>query len=598
MKAFRDITAVLALGAVAFGAVSASAGGSIPSEGSAWPALEEKVDPLVEGLIKAKKLPGMSIAVTKDGRLVFAKGYGYANATTKAKMTELSRIRIGSVSKACLTGPSAFQLMKAKGIDPKTKTLYGANGVLGDAFYSDLDVGVRRFNPLVAASINVEDKVYAWYSDKTVSIGATNNLDQYEPPKAYTLPEGKKPVNIREIGITKDNRCYVWYDDGRMSVGSSTKLDAYSPLSKDPVVKLPSGKSMDNIVGIDIAKSNDHVFVWYDDSTVSSGTSTDFDYYFAPKPVIYTYQPGATPYNVSAIGIASNDHCYAWYGFGKASSGMTNNLTQYLDHYNYTSAPVKTPNWHDWYKKITIQNLLDHRAGFDGGGDTVGAAKMFKTTEAMLTYEQVHKHFLRTRKLIYEPSKGYSYSNHGFGLWTLLVEKISGKSYASYVQENYLKPIGLQGRITGETENPLSNDAWNHDYNGSGNPVPTAFETSRLGLAAGGYRSSAADLMLVTKNLDGKYTDAEMDSMGWGKEERGKLHHNGRIGGGTAYVCMFPSGYKAGNGADLSRVHVAVITNIWTDTGEMEDLASRIALRVPEAKIETFYDIWKGKPAK
>ena len=44
--------------------------------------------------------------------------------------------------------------------------------------------------------------------------------------------------------------------------------------------------SAQEIVGIGIAKSDDHVYVWYRDGTVSAGTSKDLDYYRAP----YTYQ--------------------------------------------------------------------------------------------------------------------------------------------------------------------------------------------------------------------------------------------------------------------------------------------------------------------
>ncbi|MCC2671065.1 MAG: hypothetical protein K0Q72_3536, partial [Armatimonadetes bacterium] len=85
--------------------------------------------------------------------------------------------------------------------------------------------------------------------------------------------------------------------------------------------------------------------------------------------------------------------------------------------------------------------------------------------------------------------------------------------------------------------------------------------------------------------------------MGWAKASDGKLAHNGRISGGTAYTVMFPDGYKA-SGKDLSRVHVAVITNIWTDTGDLTDLATNIALQVPGAAAPAWYDLWKGKPAK
>jgi hypothetical protein len=369
-------------------------------------------------------------------------------------------------------------------------------------------------------------------------------------------------------------------------------------LTENPA-KLPSGKSMAHVVGIDIAKSDDHVYVWYEDSTVSSGTSTDFDFYFKPKPVQYAYMPGATSYNVRGMGIAKNDHVYAWFSNGKASSGSSTKLFQHHNLYDYTWPAVSGgDDWNAWFKKITIQNLLDHRAGFTRSGDVEGAMKLFNKSEAVLTYEDCHRHFLKTRKLIYEPGKGSSYSNHGFGLWTLMIEEITGKPFKNYVQDNYLKPMGLSGRVTGETANPLPSDAWNHVYNSGGNPVPSPFETSTLGLAAGGFRSSAADLVRIMKELDGKYTEAELDSMGWGKETRGKLHHNGLREGATAYVCMFPDGYKAGNGANLSRVHVAIVVNVSTDTGELEDLASRIALRVPESSISNSYDIWKGKPAQ
>jgi hypothetical protein len=85
----------------------------------------------------------------------------------------------------------------------------------------------------------------------------------------------------------------------------------------------------------------------------------------------------------------------------------------------------KSAQWKEWYEKITIQNLLDHKAGFKGGGDVEGATKMFGVSEDELTYEQVHRHFLRNRELLHAPDTEYEYSNHGFGLWTLLIEKMS-----------------------------------------------------------------------------------------------------------------------------------------------------------------------------
>jgi CubicO group peptidase (beta-lactamase class C family) len=148
---------------------------------------------------------------------------------------------------------------------------------------------------------------------------------------------------------------------------------------------------------------------------------------------------------------------------------------------------------------------------------------MFGVSEDQLTYEQVHRHFLRTRELLHEPGTEYEYSNHGFGLWTLLIQKMSGKSYVDYVLEDYLKPMKLHNPVQPERENPNSCDAYNHKFNSNQKPEVFPFEEYGLGLAAGGFRSSAQDLVRLTVSLDKKYTTAELDSMGWGMSSKGKL---------------------------------------------------------------------------
>ena len=46
----------------------------LESTGEAWGQLEEKVDSLVEAFIEEKSLPGMTVAVTKQGRLLPIEG--------------------------------------------------------------------------------------------------------------------------------------------------------------------------------------------------------------------------------------------------------------------------------------------------------------------------------------------------------------------------------------------------------------------------------------------------------------------------------------------------------------------------------------------
>lgn len=579
-------------------------GNDIPSSGSASSKLEDKVDKHVKDLIKKNKLPGMTVAITKEGRLIFTKGYGYANTKTQKTMKEDMRIRIGSVTKATITGPAGWQLMEKEEIIPKTQTLYGSKGIFKNTFESEIMTSIKRHTPIIDLAINKsENRVFAWYTNGTVSSGSSTDLDSHSAPKKFTLPDGKKLIDIRAIAFSIIGKVYVWYDDGTLSIGSPTDLDLYRKPGEKKEVSLPSGKSMLEIVGIGIAKSNDHVYIWYDDGTVSSGTSTDFDKHFKPKPFQTAPGSGGTSYDIRGMDIAANDRVYAWFSNGTVSSGTSTKLHQYQMPVAYKKIPFPASGTPDelqkWYSKITIQNLMDQAAGFPRSGDNEGAAKLFKTTVEKLTYEQIHRHFLKTRKLLYEPGTSTSYSNHGFGLWNLLIPKMSGMSYKSYVQNKYLKPMGLDDDIVPATAKLGANDASGHKFDGNGNPIPIDLDDSGLGLAAGGFTSSAQDLAKLMVKLDKKYSWDDLNAMGWGGGGSKRLEHNGLIDGGTAYAAMFPKGYKSsGSNLDLSNVHVVIITNIWTDTGDLETLANKIVVEVPVSDVGSNYDIWKGKPVK
>lgn len=71
-------------------------------------------------------LPGLSIAVGVDGRIVFSQGFGYADLENRVPVTPLTRMRIGSVSK------------------PVTAA---AIGLLYEQGRLDLDAPVQRYVP-------------------------------------------------------------------------------------------------------------------------------------------------------------------------------------------------------------------------------------------------------------------------------------------------------------------------------------------------------------------------------------------------------------------------------------------------------------------
>jgi CubicO group peptidase (beta-lactamase class C family) len=53
----------------------------------------------VNAFLRKWSIEGASMAVAKDGKLIFAKGFGYADTASKTEAQPYSRFRIASISK-------------------------------------------------------------------------------------------------------------------------------------------------------------------------------------------------------------------------------------------------------------------------------------------------------------------------------------------------------------------------------------------------------------------------------------------------------------------------------------------------------------------
>jgi len=60
----------------------------------------DSVDRLVEHTLKTFDVPGIAVAIVKDDKMIFAKGYGYASLNTRKKVDENTLFGIASNSKA------------------------------------------------------------------------------------------------------------------------------------------------------------------------------------------------------------------------------------------------------------------------------------------------------------------------------------------------------------------------------------------------------------------------------------------------------------------------------------------------------------------
>jgi CubicO group peptidase (beta-lactamase class C family) len=100
---------------------AASAGEAAPDESGphdlSAAGLESFLDPLFKDQLEKYKIAGAVISVVKDGNIVFAKGYGYADIAGNRLMTaDTTPVRPGSISKL-FTGIAVMQLVEQGKLD-------------------------------------------------------------------------------------------------------------------------------------------------------------------------------------------------------------------------------------------------------------------------------------------------------------------------------------------------------------------------------------------------------------------------------------------------------------------------------------------------
>lgn len=94
------------------------------------------VDSVFQGFMNKWNVPGGSMAVVKDGRLIYARGFGYADTSSKELVQPKHSFRVASVSKTI----TAMAIMTL--VDDELLSLddfaYGSTGILNDESFSTI----------------------------------------------------------------------------------------------------------------------------------------------------------------------------------------------------------------------------------------------------------------------------------------------------------------------------------------------------------------------------------------------------------------------------------------------------------------------------
>ncbi len=201
-------------------------------------------------------------------------------------------------------------------------------------------------------------------------------------------------------------------------------------------------------------------------------------------------------------------------------------------------------------EKITIHHLLTHTSGIPNLTDFPDFL------ETMMIPSPVEKTIERfkNKPLEFEPGEKFSYSNSGYVLLGYLIEKISGKSYEDFLNENIFQKLKMFNSGYDHTNTILQNRASGYTL-GTDGLVNAAYIDMSLPLGGGCLYSTVEDMYLwdralYTEKLVSKTTMEkiftpfkEEYAYGWNVSELYKhkrISHSGGIDGFASNISRYP----------------------------------------------------------
>ena len=214
------------------------------------------------------------------------------------------------------------------------------------------------------------------------------------------------------------------------------------------------------------------------------------------------------------------------------------------------------PEFPVYGKDITLRQLLNHTSGLRNYEDYIPGDQHSQITDTdvlRILESETSGYFL--------PGKGYQYSNSGYILLALIVEKVSGQDFSKFLKENIFQPIGMSSSLVFEDKNQqILNRAFGYSL------VAGEYQRADQSITSGTYGdggiySSVADLFkwdqaLYTSKLvsaaslaeaftPGSYGDGQHSDYGFGWSidvVKGyvKFSHEGATIGFRSYIMRLP----------------------------------------------------------
>ena len=258
------------------------------------------------------------------------------------------------------------------------------------------------------------------------------------------------------------------------------------------------------------------------------------------------------------------------------------------------------PDYPTQAHKITIEHLLTHTSGIKSYTSVPDFDKYVK--EDLKPGEAVDK--FKNQPMEFAPGTKFNYNNSGFFLLGYIIEKITGKTYQEYIEENFFKPLGMTNSLYGSDSKIIKNRAYGYKPDGNGF-ANADYLSMLLPFSAGSIMSTVEDLykwnralisykLVKKETLEKAFTEYKLSngkgtSYGYGwflRKLQGSptIEHGGGINGYLTDAIYLPA----------EDVFVAVFSN---STGKSPDLVSEKIAAVAIGKPLNYKEIPVDKAA-
>jgi CubicO group peptidase (beta-lactamase class C family) len=173
------------------------------------------------------------------------------------------------------------------------------------------------------------------------------------------------------------------------------------------------------------------------------------------------------------------------------------------------------PSFPAYGKDIKIKHLLTHTSGLMDYEDLIPPTQVMQlhdTNCLQLMY--------KANGLYFTPGAQYKYSNTGYAILALIVEKISGQDYGVFLKENIFKPLKMKNSVAFEEgKSTIPNRAFGYSLN-NGSWVETDQSLTSAVLGDGGIYTNTIEMSQWINALwNYKLLGSEMQIQAWTRKK-------------------------------------------------------------------------------